>query len=91
MMLLRMLPRMCLVLCSDVADVDFLLLELFSGGAAAAGDAFLARLLTPEAITPDRLNYMLPWLLLQTLQAIQALPTSDVAPQARSSAVFTHC
>jgi hypothetical protein len=68
--------------CSNAADVDFLLLELFSGTAAVVDNSFLAQLLTPEAVTPDRLNYMLPWLLLQTLQAIQALPTSDLAPQA---------
>ncbi len=76
---------MPLLRCSDVVDVNFLLLELFCGGATVADGAFLAQLLSPAAITPDRLNHMLPWLLLQTLQAIDALPTLDLAPQARPS------
>lgn len=70
-------------------DVDFLLLELFSGVAAKVDGGFLAKLLEPMAITPDRLNYMLPWLLLQTLQAIHALPASDRALQVRSPVIYS--
>jgi hypothetical protein len=56
--------------------VDFRLLELFARGARGGGasdGAFLARLLAPEAATPDRLNYLPAWLLAQALQAIGAL------------------
>lgn len=66
---------------ADLADVDYRLLELYarssSGGASlgTGGDgAFLARLLAPEALTPDCLNALPAWLLLQALQAIGALP-----------------
>ncbi|BDA43587.1 Nuclear pore complex protein Nup98-Nup96 [Coccomyxa sp. Obi] len=62
-------------------DVNFLILELFCGGAARADGAFLAQLLAPTAHTPELLNYMLPWLLLQLLQSIHALPTQNLAPQ----------
>lgn len=55
-------------------DVDYLLLELFAGARVDA--QLMADLLTPTALTPDRLDYMLPWLLLQTLQAIEAIPAS---------------
>lgn len=63
-------------------DVNFLLLELFCGGAGRGDAAFLAQLLAPTAHTPEPLNYMLPWLLLQVLQGIHALPTQNLAPQA---------
>ena len=69
---------------ADLADVDFRLLELFARAAAQGGrgagrasdGAFLARLLAPEAATPDRLNHLPAWLLLQALQAIGALPAA---------------
>jgi hypothetical protein len=56
---------------AECADVDFWLLEL-SAGAKVDGQ-FLAGMLAPTALIPDRLDYILPWLLLQALQAIQAL------------------
>ena len=69
-------------------DVNFLLLELFCGGAASGDSAFLAQLLAPTAHTPELLNYMLPWLLLQMLQGIHALPTHDLAPQVGCCSIF---
>ncbi len=74
---------------ADLADVDYRLLELFarssssSGGGAKTGDgAFLAQLLAPEALTPDRLDALPAWLLLQALQAIGALPDQAGAASA---------
>ncbi len=66
---------------APTTDVNFLLLELFCGGTVRADGAFLAQLLAPTAHTPELVNYMLPWLLLQMLQGIHALPTQNLAPQ----------
>ncbi|CAK0781544.1 hypothetical protein CVIRNUC_005400 [Coccomyxa viridis] len=55
-------------------DVDYRLMELAAGGPSRADGAFLATLLSPLAFTPDPLDYLFPWMLLQALQAIAAIP-----------------
>ena len=49
-------------------------MELAAGGPSRADGAFLATLLSPLALTPDPLDYLFSWMLLQALQAIAAIP-----------------
>ncbi len=49
-------------------------MELAAGGPSRADPAFLATLLAPLALSPDPLDYLFPWMLLQFLQAIDAIP-----------------
>ena len=69
-------------------DVDYRLMELAAGGPDRADPAFLATLLSPLALSPDPLDYLLPWMLLQSLQAIDAIPrtasSDEVSPNAGS-------
>lgn len=55
-------------------DVDYRLMELAAGGPSRADAPFLATLLSPLALSPDPLDYLFPWMLLQSLQAIGAIP-----------------
>ena len=51
-------------------------MELAGGGPSRADPAFLATLLTPLAVSPDPLDYLFPWMLLKSLQAIEAIPNT---------------
>ena len=62
-------------------DVDYRLMELAAGGPTRADPAFLATLLAPLAISPDPLDYLFPWMLLQSLQAMGALRDSASADE----------
>ncbi len=68
--------------------MDYRLLELAAGGPNRADPAFLATLLSPLALSPDPLDYLFPWMLLQSLQAIGAIPDTasadEVCPHAAS-------
>ena len=68
----------CGSLAAAPIDVDYRLMELAAGGPSRADGAFLATLLSPLALTPDPLDYLFPWMLLQALQAIAAIP--EAAP-----------
>ena len=54
------------------ADLAFTLLQLFTGRLSLGNQADVAQLLAPEGLTPEPLAALLPWLLLQVLQAIGA-------------------
>ena len=64
-------------------------MELAAGGPSRADPAFLATLLSPLALSPDPLDYLFPWMLLQSLQAIGAVPDAaspdEVSPCAPDS------
>ena len=68
----------CGSLAAVPIDVDYRLMELAAGGPSRADSGFLATLLSPLALTPDPLDYLFPWMLLQALQAIAAIP--EAAP-----------
>lgn len=61
-------------------DVDYRLMELAAGGPTRADAPFLAKVLSPLALSPDPLDYLFPWMLLQTLQAVGAIPEA-ASPQ----------
>ena len=86
-------------LLADLADVDYCLLDLSArtdtgSSRARSGSvdgAFLAQLLAPGALTPDRLAYLPSWLLLEALQAIGALPGQTPQPEQASESALHAC
>ena len=77
-MILTVVACGCGSLAAAPIDVDYRLMELAAGGSSRADGGFLATLLSPLALTPDPLDYLFPWMLLQALQAIAAIP--EAAP-----------
>ena len=57
-------------------DLAFSLLQLFTGELSGESAEDLQDLLTPEAHTPEPLNAIFSWLLLQVLKAIGAVKPS---------------
>lgn len=51
-------------------------MELAAGGRSRADPTFMATLLSPLALSPDPLDHLFPWMLLQSLQAIDAIPNT---------------
>lgn len=51
-------------------------MELAAEGPSRADPAFLATLLTPLAVSPNPLDYLFPWMLLKSLQAIEGIPNT---------------
>ena len=59
------------------SDLSFSLLQLFAGQLADDSAADMQDLLTPECHTPEPLNTLFTWLLLQALKAIGAVGASQ--------------
>lgn len=57
-------------------DLAFSLLQLFTGELSVDSAEDMQQLLTPEAHTPEPLNAIFSWLLLQVLKAIGAFSAS---------------
>ncbi len=66
-------------------DVDYRLMELAARGPNRADAPFLATVLSPLALSPDPLDYLFPWMLLQILQATGAIPEAASPQEVRPS------
>ena len=83
LVILTVIACKCDSLAAAPIDVDYRLMELAAGGPYRADNAFLATLLSPLTLTPDPLDYLFPWMLLQALQAIAAIPEAASLDEVR--------
>lgn len=65
----------------EAVDVAFSLIQLATGALQFHSLADLGQLLLPEARTPEPLNVLESWLLLQVLKAVEALPSTPASIQ----------